>query len=154
MSRIVLTAAVVAMLPALAHAGTKEDVLATDKTFSELSVAKGSNAAFLAYMADDARIFGTGNEPPIYSKAEAVKRFKNSGNGDPKVNILSWAPGHAEVSGDGTLAYTDGHWLFEGADRKGGRLHLTGHYVTVWRKTGGGWKFISDIGTTDPKPAK
>lgn len=154
MNPILVMAAMIAMLPALAQAGPKEEVLATDKTFSELSVTKGSNAAFLAYMADDARIFGTGNEPPIHGKPEAVKRFKTSGNGDPKVNVLSWVPDHAEASGDGTLAYTDGHWLFEGVDGKGGHLHLTGHYVTVWRKTAGGWKFISDIGTTDPKPAK
>ena len=154
MRRIFVTAAAIAMLPVLAHADAKEDVLATDKAFSELSVAKGSNSAFLAYMADDTRIFGTGNEPPIYGKAEAEKRFKTSGNGDPKVNVLSWTPDHAEVSGDGTLAYSDGHWLFDGDNGKGGRLKLTGHYVTVWRKTGGGWKFISDIGTTDPQSAK
>ena len=154
MNRILVTAAFVALSPVLAHAGAKEDIIATDKAFSELSVAKGSNAAFLAYMADDTRIFGTGNEPPIYSKAEAEKRFKTSGNGDPKLNVLSWVPDHAEVSGDGTLGYSDGHWLFEGGDGKGGRLKLTGHYVTVWRKTGGSWKFISDIGTTDPQPKK
>ena len=34
------------------------------------------------------------------------------------------------------------------------RLHLTGHYETVWRKTGHGWKFIADMGTTDPQPKK
>jgi len=152
--RILVTAAVVAMLPVLAHAGAKEDVIATDKAFSELSVAKGSNDAFLAYMADDARVFGTGNEPPIYGKAAAAKRFEASGNGDPKLNVLSWTPDFAEVSRDGTLAYSDGHWLFEGEDGKGGRVRLTGHYVTVWRKTGKDWKFISDIGTTDPQPAK
>jgi ketosteroid isomerase-like protein len=153
--RIFLTAAIAAMLPALAHAGAKEDVIAIDKGFSELSVAKGSNAAFLAYMADDARVFGTGNEPPIYGKSEAAKRFETSGNGDPKLNVLSWVPDHAEVSADGTLAYSDGHWLFQGApDAKANRPRLTGHYVTVWRKTGKSWKFISDIGTTDPKPTK
>ncbi len=148
-------AAMAMLSPVLAHAGAKEDILAADKAFSELSVAKGSNAAFLAFMADDARIFGTGNEQPIYGKAVAAKRFQTSGNGDPKSNILSWAPDHADVSGDGTLGYSDGHWLFEGApDAKGNKLHLTGHYVTVWRKTDGGWKFIADMGTTDAVPAK
>ncbi|HTT99382.1 MAG TPA: DUF4440 domain-containing protein [Rhizomicrobium sp.] len=154
MKRIFLATAVAALVPVFAQAGAEDDVLATDKAFSELSVAKGSNDAFLAYMADDARILGTGNEPPIFGKAAAAKRFETSGNGDPKTNALSWIPDNAEVSRDGTLGYSDGHWLFEGADGKGARLHLTGHYVTVWRKTGGGWKFISDIGTTDPKPAK
>ncbi|MEI9930761.1 MAG: nuclear transport factor 2 family protein [Rhizomicrobium sp.] len=154
MNRILVLAAF-ALLPTFACAGPKDDLIATDKAFSALSVAKGSNTAFLAYMADDVRIFGTGNESPIHGKAEAAKRFQTSGNGDPKLNVLSWVPDYAEVSGDGSLGYSDGHWLFEAApDAKGQRLHLTGHYVTVWRKTGSGWKFISDIGTTDPKPAK
>jgi len=148
-----LSLATAIALPALA--GGKDDIISTDKAFSDLSVAKGSNAAFVAYMADDARIFGTGSEPPIFGKAGAAKRFQTSGNGDPRLNILSWVPDNAEVSGDGTMGYSDGHWLFEGSpDPKGSRLHLTGHYVTVWRKTGAGWKFIADIGTTDPKPAK
>jgi len=155
MNRFLRTAAFVTLMPVLAHAGAKDDIIATDKAFSELSIAKGSNAAFLAYMADDARIFGTGNEAPIYGKTEARKRFETSGNGDPKLNVLSWMPDHADVSGDGTLGYSDGHWLFETApDAKGNRVHLTGHYVTVWRKTGDSWKFISDIGTTDPQLAK
>lgn len=143
------------LISTAAPAGAKDDVIATDKAFSELSVAKGSNAAFLAYMADDARIFGTGNEPPILGKAEATKRFQTSGNGDPKLNVLSWVPDNAEVSADGTIGYSDGHWLFEGTpDAKGARLHLTGRYVTVWRKVGRDWKVIADIGTTDPQPAK
>jgi len=136
-----------------ASAGAKDEIIAADKAFSALSVAKGSNAAFLAYMADDARTFGTGNEPPILGKTAAEKRFQTRGNGDPKLNVLSWTPDNAETSGDGTLGYSDGHWQFEGApDKKGVRLHLAGHYMTVWRKTDRGWKFIADMGTTDPQP--
>ena len=146
-------AALLLAVPAFGSA--KDDIISVDKAFSELSVAKGSNAAFLAYMADGARIFGTGNEPPIFGKAEAMERFQTSGNGDPKLNVLSWIPDNAEASGDGTIGYSDGHWLFESApDAKSSRLHLTGHYVTVWRKIGDDWKFIADIGTTDPKPEK
>jgi ketosteroid isomerase-like protein len=143
------------LLSAPAIGGAQDDIVAADKAFSELSVAKGSNAAFLAYMADDARIFGTGNEAPIFGKAEAAKRFQTSSNGDQKLNVLSWVPDNAEVSGDGTVGYSGGHWLFEGApDAKGNRLHLTGRYVTVWRKVGSDWKFIADMGTTDQKPEK
>mgnify|MGYP001545681340 CR=1 FL=1 len=77
-----------AVIASTAVAAPKDDLIAADKAFSDLSVAQGSNAAFLAYMADDARIFGTGNEPPIHGRAEAIERFKTSGNGDPKTNIL------------------------------------------------------------------
>ena len=32
----------------------------------------------------------------------------------------------------------------------GSKVRLTGHYMTVWRKDGGAWKVIADMGTTDP----
>ena len=145
MSRFLVAFALALLAPIEAQAGAAQDIVAADKAFSALSVAKGSNFAFLATMADDARVFGTGNEPPILSKAQAIKRFAKSGNGDPKTNVLSWVPDHAEASKDGTAGYSDGHWLFVG-----GNVRLTGHYVTVWRKDGGVWKVIADMGTTDP----
>jgi hypothetical protein len=150
---LTFSAALLLSQPALA--GAKDDITISDRAFSTLSVARGSNAAFLAYLAEDGRIFGTGSEPPIFGKAEAAKRFQTSGNGDPRLNILSWVPDDAEASADGTFGYSDGHWLFEGApDLKGTRLRLTGHYVTVWRKVGGHWKVVADMGTVDPKPEK
>jgi ketosteroid isomerase-like protein len=132
--------------------------MAADQAFSRLSVDKGSNAVFLAYVADDGRIFGTGNETPIIGKAEATRRFTDpkDGNGDPKVNVLSWEPDAAGVSRDGALGWTDGHWIFEtGPDALGRRHHITGHYLTVWVKDAkGAWKVQADMGTTDPQPAK
>ena len=141
---MVFALALTVAAPALA--GPKDDLLAADKAFSALAVAQGSNAAFLATMADDGRIYGSGTEAPIFGKAAAAERFKTSGNGDPKVNVLSWAPDNAEVSADGTLGFTDGHWQFAAP-----ALHLTGHYVTTWRNVGGQWKVAADIATTDPK---
>lgn len=139
-----------------AWAGPKEDLIAADKAFSNLSVAKGSNAAFLAYMADDVRLFGLGTEPPIYGKAAAEERFKTSGNGDPATNVLSWTPASAIVSDDGTVGWTDGVWTFVGApNAKGERPRESGHYLTVWKKTASGeWKVEADMGTADQAPAK
>jgi ketosteroid isomerase-like protein len=132
-----------------AQAAPRDELIAADKAFSAQSAAQGSNAAFLANLADDGRIFGTGNEPPIFGKAEAAKRFAKSSNGDPKLNVLSWTPDFAAV--DGRLGYTDGHWLFAGHDAKGATFQLTGHYVTVWRKDAtGAWKVLADMGTQDP----
>src|SRR5215471_2475227 len=144
--KTILTA-LVAVLASQAAADPRADLLAADRSFSALSVAQGSNAAFLAYLADDGRLFGTGNQAPLHSKAEAAKRFSDpkNGNGDPKTNVLGWGPDNAEVSKDGTFGYTDGHWLFEGApDSKGHRVRLHGHYVTVWRNVGGKWKVVAD----------
>lgn len=143
--------AALVLVTGAALAGLKEDLVAADKAFSAQSAARGSNAAFLAFMADDARIFGTGNQPPIYGKAAAVTRFADprAGNGDPRLNVLSWTPDHAEISG--TLGYTDGHWLFVGHDAVGKEFRLTGHYLTVWRNEAGRWKMIADMGTNDPR---
>jgi ketosteroid isomerase-like protein len=142
-----------ALLPGLAFADAKADLMAADQAFSKLSVEKGTNAAFLSYMSDEPRIFGTGNRPPIIGKAEATARFSSGaeGNGDPKKNVLRWVADFAETSADGTLGATDGHWTFTGDDGKGGTLTLTGHYVTTWKKdASGAWKVIQDMGTTDP----
>jgi hypothetical protein len=101
----------------IAHAGPKEEVFAADSAFSQMSVDKGSNAAFLAYIADDGRIFGTGNEKPIVGKAEATKRFTDptEGNGDPKANVLRWGPDAAGVSSDGALGWSEGRWTLTAA---------------------------------------
>jgi ketosteroid isomerase-like protein len=149
--RGIILGALALLVSGAAWAGPKEDLVAADTAFSALSVAKGSNAAFLAYLADDGRLFGTGNEKPIFGKDAARARFADpkNGNGDPRLNILSWVPDFAAVSG--SLGYTDGHWLFAGHDAKGAAFQLTGHYVTVWRKEASGWKVIADIGTQDPK---
>ena len=95
-----IAAAVVSFIASsttVAFAGAREDVIAADKAFSTLCVEKGSNAAFLTYLAEDGRLFGTGNDAPIIGKEEAIKRFADpkSGNGDPKRSVLSWEPEHA-----------------------------------------------------------
>jgi ketosteroid isomerase-like protein len=157
-SKTSLLLAVIVLLATAAHAGPKDDLAAADRAFSQLSVNKGSNAAFLAYLTDDGRIFGTGNEQPILGKAEAIKRFSDpkSGNGNPRLNVLNWEPDGVGVSKDGALGWTDGHWIFEtGPDDMGRRHHLTGHYLTVWVKDAkGAWKVLADMGTNDPRPEK
>jgi ketosteroid isomerase-like protein len=123
--------------------------LAADKAFSDLSVAKGSSAAFLFYLAEDGRLFGVGSEPPIYGKAAATKRFaeRERGHGKPAADVLSWSPEHADAAEDGSVGWTDGTWTYVGApDTK-----VSGHYLTVWKKDANGlWKVEADMGTKDP----
>ena len=144
-------AGAILLLPAVAGAGPREDLLAADKAFSDLSVAKGSSAAFLFYLAEDGRLFGTGSEPPIYGKAAATKRFAERERGHPAADVLSWSPEHADAAQDGSVGWTDGIWTFVGApDAKGARAKVNGHYLTVWRKNANGqWKVEADMGTKD-----
>jgi ketosteroid isomerase-like protein len=137
-----------------ASAGPKEELIAADKAFSALSVAKGDSAAFLAFLADDGRLFGTGDGLPLLGKAAAAASFKSGEFRNGPKATLSWEPDYASVSSDGTLGWTDGRWTFAGApNAKGERVQATGHYLTVWRKEPDGvWKVAADMGTTDPTP--
>ena len=105
-------------------------------------------------LADDGRLFGTGNRPPLIGKAAAAASFKSGESGNGTKSSLSWVPEFADVSADGTVGFTDGRWSFDGApDAKRRRFHATGHYLTVWRKdASGNWKVAADMGTTDPAP--
>ena len=152
--KLILWAILGALLAApAARAGAMEDLIAADRTFSALSVAKGSNAAFLSYGAEDMRLFGIGNEPPSYGRAAAAERFSERSDAG---TILSWIPQHAGVSDDGSAGWTDGTWTFLGApEPKGERSKATGHYLTVWKKDADGqWKVEADMGTEDPVTSK
>jgi ketosteroid isomerase-like protein len=137
-----------------ASAAPKDELIAADKAFSAMSVAQGDSAAFLAWLADDGRLFGTGQRPPLIGKAAAAASFKSGESGNGAKSSLSWVPDFADASADGTLGFTDGRWNFDGApDARGKRFHATGHYLTVWRKdSSGNWKVAADMGTTDPAP--
>jgi hypothetical protein len=134
-----LAAAVLALLLAAGAARQpplptpEADLMAVDRAFSRLSMEKGRDYAFLAYIAIDGRLYGTGNEPPVYGKAEAFRRLirgKDSGT-------LSWAPETARVSADGKMGWTDGHWRYAA---KGAKTASTGHYLTFWVRERRGWR--------------
>lgn len=135
-----------------ALAGPKDDLIAADKAFAAMSVAKGDPAAFLAYLADDGCLFGTGNRPPVYGKVAYEKSLAKHVSGNAPKSTLSWIPDEAEVSKDGTLGFTDGRWTFDGPPGANGKHeHASGHYLTTWKKdASGAWKVAADMGTTDP----
>jgi ketosteroid isomerase-like protein len=148
MRGIVLTLALLA--PVAAFAGAKEDMLAADKAFSDMSVAKGPHVAFLAYMADDVRLFDS-EHPPIPGKKAVAEYYKD--NPDSPDDRLAWTPIEADASPDGVLGWTRGTWVYTGKNGDGSDQKVTGYYVTEWRKQADGqYKFTLDIGGVD-KPA-
>jgi ketosteroid isomerase-like protein len=135
-----------------AFAGPKEDMMAADRAFSDLSVKSGAHAAFLAYMADDARIFD-GDHPPLLGK-EAVAAYyadvEKKNPGGEKASTLQWTPIEADASPDGVLGYTRGTWTISATKKDGSALRVTGYYVTEWKRQGDGkYKFVLDIGGAD-----
>ena len=66
--------------------------------------------------------------------------------------ILAWRPVTAEVSNDGTMAYTIGTWDFHLRGKDSAASAGTGHYLTVWRRQADkSWKVLADIGTQHPR---
>lgn len=124
----------------------ESQLLAADRAFSKLSVEKGQPYAFLAFIANDGRLYGNGSDTPVFGKAQAFRRLARREPGS-----LSWEPETARVSGDGAMGWTAGHWRF--ATR--GKPVATGNYLTVWVKDRrGAWKVQADMGTSDPVPKK
>ena len=133
-----------------AHAGANDEMLAADRAFAQMSITQGAHAAFLAYMADDVRLFD-GDHPPLMGKAAVAGYYAKTP--EQPGSKLEWTPIEADASPDGVLGWTRGTWIYTGKDKNGGVLRLTGYYVTEWRKqTGGQYKFPLDIGGTYPKP--
>jgi ketosteroid isomerase-like protein len=129
----------------------EDAMMAADRAFSDMSAKDGAHAAFLAYMADDARLFD-GDHPPILGKVAAAAYYADveKKNPLPRTTTLTWTPAEAEASPDGVLGWTRGNFVFSGKKKDGGELKVTGYYVTEWRKgKDGKYKFILDIGGTD-----
>jgi ketosteroid isomerase-like protein len=146
---VLLLAVALAATPAIA--GAKEDMLAADKAFSDMSVAMGRHAAFLACMTDDVRLF-EGDHPPIIGKKAAAEYYADEEKNDPDYagSRLEWTPTDADVSADGSLGWTRGTWIWTVAVANGPPQKLTGYYVTEWRRQPDGrYKFSLDIGGAD-----
>jgi len=152
MRSLLLAATLLDLLAGSALAGPKEEMIAADRAFSEMSVKQGAHAAFLAFMADDGRLFD-GDHPPVLGKAAAAAYYadvEKKNPGGEKNSSLEWRPIEAEASDDGSLGWTRGSWIFSGKKPDGNLRKVTGYYVTEWRRGADGkYKFVLDIGGAD-----
>ena len=152
MRKLLIVAALLSLIAHQALAGPKEEMLAADRAFSEMSVKAGAHAAFLAFMADDVRLFD-GDHPPILGKAAAAAYYAGVEKQNPdlgKNSSLVWTPVEAEAARDGSLGWTRGTWIFSAKKPDGTPRRVTGYYVTEWRREADGkYKFVLDIGGAD-----
>src|SRR6478609_3205478 len=115
----------------------QQELMETEKAFSNLCMQSGMKVAFLQFM-DSNAVLLRADHPPIVGKA-ATKFIENSSMGP---GVLSWVPSAADLSGSGDLGYTYGVYTVH--DPKG---DLSGTYTTIWKKKGKGeWKFVLDTG--------
>jgi ketosteroid isomerase-like protein len=93
---------------------------------------------WMEFFADDAAIIREGK---VLSGKQSIREFYTQVFAN-KDFTLTWVPTKAEVSKDGTLGYTYGD-----AEAKVGAQVSRGMYVTVWRRVGGKWKVVLDLGS-------
>jgi ketosteroid isomerase-like protein len=107
-------------------------VVDLEARFAAASREKGARAAFLEFLAEDSIVLQPG---PVWGRAAWE-------SADELAGTLDWAPDWAELAGDETLGFATGPWLL--TPTEGARVE--GRYLTVWRKSAGGWAVVFDGG--------
>jgi ketosteroid isomerase-like protein len=119
-----------------------EKLLNVDRDFARLSVEKGANASFLAYI-DDSCVILRPNRLPVIGREKITEMYSNP---DTSL-ILNWEPLFADISSSGDLGYTYGIYTLEMDSPEGTIVTKEGTYATIWKKDKeGNWKFVLDTG--------
>ena len=114
-----------------------------DSAFAALSVARGAQAAFVAFAANEAVLLGPPGAPMTRGREAIGAAFAEF----PKDAVLDWAPVTADVAGSGDLGCTVGEASISARNSYS-------KYLTVWkRQADGTWKFVADGGNARPAPA-
>lgn len=115
-----------------------------ERSFARVAAERGTRAAFLEYLTEEAVIF---RPRPVRAHDWYMENTQDSG-------ILSWEPDYAEISASGDMGYTTGPWEFRqnAGDAKASSF---GHYVTIWERLDGGtWRVVLDLGNVYDRPFK
>src|SRR6056297_1074209 len=121
----------------------KEELLETDRQFSERSAEVGNIQAFLEYAADNAVLLKP-NHYPIVGRT-ALKQFYAALSDD--TYILRWEPTYSNVASSLDLGYTFGIYQLEVIKGEEKGQIYEGTYCTIWEKNAkGNWLFILDTG--------
>jgi ketosteroid isomerase-like protein len=114
------------------------------------SVQQHDAAAFAGHVMADA-IFDA-NTPQPTRGLTAVRRHWAAFIAG-RTQRVDWYPQQVVASGDGTLAYSSGTYLFENPAPGAKPRYTIGRFATVWRRGGdGAWRVAFDGGDTG-KPA-
>jgi hypothetical protein len=119
-----------------------QSLLATERAFAQMSVEMGMDTAFLANLADYAKLLRPG---PVNGKMW-IRLHPNT------TSQLSWEPKYAVVSEAGDLGYTTGPWMSKSLVDST-RPPRFGHFVSLWRRDKTGkWKLEFDMGIVHDIP--
>lgn len=114
----------------------------SERKFYQTGQEKGTRAAFLAFLADDAVVFRPG---PVNGKEVWGKR--------PETGLdLIWEPTFAAIARSAEFGYTTGPAKWR-ANKKDEKFLGYGQFVSIWKKQkDGSWKVALDCGIENPEP--
>jgi len=145
---LVVLAALVAGCGGHNPRAARQELLAIDEHFAAEVTSQGLSV-FERYYAEDA-VEMPSFQPMIEGKS-AILDFYRAYGSNPSFK-LTWKPSRAEVSEDGGLGFTYGHYEATTADDQGNLVTRVGKYVTIWRREyDGSWKVILDGGSPDQR---
>jgi ketosteroid isomerase-like protein len=111
--------------------------------------AAGGGRAFASWFADDAVTLGTGKAAVVGKSAIAA-----GATWDPAQYQLTWTPQGGQMSPNGDMGFTWGHYEGTSKDRNGNPIKTTGRYMTIWKKqSDGSWKVALDSSNDEPPDA-
>jgi ketosteroid isomerase-like protein len=123
-----------------------QSLVETERSFSRASEEKGIRESFSEFIADDGILF---RPTPVLGKKWMQEHPLPP---SPTRPLLTWHPIVAGISRAGDLGYTTGPWQRKN-DIKDTKPAAFGNFMTVWkRQADGNWKFVIDLGTTNPEP--
>jgi ketosteroid isomerase-like protein len=134
----------------LGHAETPAEAVRTmveaERKFYQTGQEKGTRAAFLEFLAEDAIVFRPG---PVNGKEVWSKRTETGLD-------LVWEPAFAAIARSGDFGYDTGPSKWR-ANKKEQKFTGFGHFVSIWKKQKDGvWKVALDCGIenggSDAKP--
>jgi ketosteroid isomerase-like protein len=131
-------------LPKVDADAERSALLAADRDFAKVAE-KGSAAAYLGVLADQARLHREGHEPFVGSEAIRAALAKDSAP-------MTWEPAGTVVASSGDLGSTYGIAKRRGAD---GAWFDADNYLRIWKKQPqGSWKLVLEVLTPRPKPVE
>lgn len=119
-----------------------QNLVATERAFAAMAQERGVRDAFLAYLAEDGLLFRP--------RPENGKAFHKATPDDG--GRLLWEPVFADLSAAQDLGFTTGPWSFTAPGDVDPRVY--GHYLSVWKRIGGAWRLLLDIGAPHPRLSK
>lgn len=135
LSRVLALVAGTCPFVVLADPAARESVLAADSAFAALSVERGAQHAFRAYLASDGVVF----RPTAVAGGEWFATHEQASG------RLEWNPAAAAVDCIGDLAVTTGPWGYRNPE---GGEPVAGHYLSLWRQDENGeWSVVLDHAT-------